>query len=426
MAVRRINLFVFAAHHSSSNIASQRFKGLLKYMDFRKYRIFIFSREPATATDISAFSGDTDITVMNFPGYCVGSESSKFGSLLALLSAFFSFVPFLANRLAGRGSSAWLVHALAAADKLCRERMNNGEACISIGTYSPLDALIAARCLSIKFRIPCLQDFRDGLTFEALGQQGGFRAILKVLIEDRVVKASTLVTSVSRALVGDFERRYPGKKVGLMPNGYDPSDFSVTDCTSLDEADQLLMQQVPEGKRLIGHFGRIGASDHSSIPTLQFFVKAMNANAKATEGVHLLMAGELTPVEHDILGCLKCSYSITGVLARPTALNLMKACDALLLVTGDRVCCATGKLFEYLAADRDVICFSGVTNEASHILAETGAGQTVLTADDVKAQELLDGLFASSRHTSSRHNIGVYSKVEQVKQLDQWLTGMVA
>ena len=43
----RINLFVFAAHHLSGNIAAQRFKGLLKYLDPAKYRIYVFAREPA-------------------------------------------------------------------------------------------------------------------------------------------------------------------------------------------------------------------------------------------------------------------------------------------------------------------------------------------------------------------------------------------
>ncbi|WP_254424552.1 MULTISPECIES: glycosyl transferase [unclassified Rhodanobacter] len=424
--VRKINLFIFATHHSSNNIASQRFKGLVKYLDFQKYRVFIFSREPKEEASAHTFHSDADITVMNFPGHCVGNESSALGSLLALLSAFFSFAPFLVNRLFGRSNRAWLIHALVAADTLCRERLKNGEPCIAIGTYSPIDALVAARCLSVRHQIPCQQDFRDGLTFEALGKQGRFRSLMKALVEERVVSESILVTSVSRALVDDFERRYAGKKVGLMPNGYDPADFIVQEDANSVAATNLVAQKVPPDKHLIGHFGRISASDQTRIGSLECFVRSMNASAGARQYAHALFVGELTAPEHDIISRLECTYSTVDSVARPVALRLMKHCEILLLITGDGTGCATGKLFEYLAAGSEVICFSGVVNEASHILSETGAGETVLKTEDAKAQELLNNVFTASRHTIVRRKIGVYSKVEQVKQFDRWLTGMVA
>lgn len=433
-APKKINLFVFATHHTANNIASQRFKGLLKYLDFQKYRVFIFSRavgRDASETNIPAGSdvGVDDINVMNFHGHCVGSESSAASSLLSLFSAFASAAPFLAaatNRVLGRSSDTWLINALDAADTLCRARLADGEACVVIGTYSPIDALVAARCLSAKHRIPCLQDFRDGLTFEALGRQGKLSALLRQLVESQVVTASGLVTTVSRALVSDFERRYPKKKVGLMPNGYDPDDFLVQDDDSRSMASQLMAEHVPPGKQLIGHFGRISASDHSRIGSLECFVRAMNASSNARQHAHALFVGELTPIEREIVARLECTHSTVDSVPRPVALNLMMQCQQLLLITGDGVGCATGKLFEYLAAGPGIICFSGVENEASRILSETGAGTTALTTDEVKAPAMLDRLFGASSGGATQRGIGVYSKVEQVRQFDRWLSGMVA
>ena len=431
---KKINLFVFATHHTANNIASQRFKGLLKYLDFNKYRVFIFSRASGhdageakvpVGGDVSA----RDIHVMNFRGHCVGSESSAASSLLSLFSTFASVVPFLAaatNRALGRSSDTWLINALDAADVLCRARLAEGEACVVIGTYSPIDALVAARCLSAKHRIPCLQDFRDGLTFEALGRQGRLSALLRQLVESRVVTASGLVTTVSRALVSDFERRYPQKKVGLMPNGYDPDDFSVQDDVSRSVALHLVAKHVPPGKQLIGHFGRISASDHSRIGSLECFVRAMNASTNARQHAHALFVGELTPIEQEIVARLECTHSTVDSVPRPVALNLMMQCQQLLLITGDGVGCATGKLFEYLAAGPNVICFSGVENEASHILSETGAGTTVLITDEAKASAMLDRLFGAPSGSTAQRGIGVYSKVEQVRQFDRWLSSMVA
>lgn len=432
---KKINLFVFATHHTANNIASQRFKGLLKYLNFRKYRVFIFSR--ATGDDagetnmpMDGSAGFNNINVMNFRGHCVGAESSAVSSLLSLLSAFASAAPFLAaatNRMLKRRSDTWLINALDAADTLCRERLADGEPCVVIGTYSPIDALVAARCLSAKHRIPCLQDFRDGLTFEALGRQGKLSAMLRQLVESQVVTASGLVTTVSRALVNDFERRYPQTKVGLMPNGYDPADFSAQDEHSRAAAAQLLAKNVPAGKRLIGHFGRISASDHSRISSLESFVRAMNLSMNALQHAHALFVGELTPIEREIIAGLGCSHSTVDSVPRPVALNLMMQCQQLLLITGDGVGCATGKLFEYLAAGPEVICFSGVENEASHILLETGAGATVLTTDEAKgAATTLDRLFGDRAGNTAQRGIGVYSKVEQVRQFDRWLSGMVA
>ncbi len=427
--VKKINLFVFATHHSTNNIASQRFKGLLKYLDFQKYRVFIFARDGGPDLGAAMMAAGSDITVMNLRGRCVGNESSVSSSIVSLLSAFVAEVPFLTaatDRLIGRHSDIWLVNALTAADALCRERLADGEACIAVGTYSPIDALIAARSLAAKHRIPCLQDFRDGLTFETLGRQGKLSALLRQWVETRVVASSQLVTTVSRALVSDFERRYPGKQVRLMPNGYDPADFSMQDDASHAAAAQLMAQHVPAGKRVIGHFGRIGTSDHSRISTLECFVRSMNASHQARQHAHALFIGELAPVERTIISQLSCTYSTVDAVPRPVALDVMKHCNQLLLITGDGVGCATGKLFEYLAAGPDVICFSGVTNEASHILSETGAGITILIADEVTAAGTLDRIFSTSPGISAIRRIGAYSKVEQVRQFDRWLSGMVA
>jgi hypothetical protein len=116
--------------------------------------------------------------------------------------------------------------------------------------------------------------------------------------------------------------------------------------------------------------------------------------------------------------------AILGQVERRLALQLMKRCDRLLLLTGSRASCATGKLFEYLAAGVDVVCVSGVRNAATAILAETKAGQTILTNQGAQGALRLRGAFASSR-AIDRRDIGVYSKVEQARMLDQWLSQAV-
>jgi glycosyltransferase involved in cell wall biosynthesis len=430
-SLKKINLFVFAAHHLSSNIAAQRFKGLLKYLDPAKYRVFVFARQPAaeTTTTTAAAPSDADIHIYPLPGHCVGSESPPAASLLILAAAFMRPLPFMLANANGRAASAdtrpWLVHALAEADRLCSEKLAAGESCVAIGTYSPVDALIAAASLASKYRIGCLQDFRDGLVFEPLGKRGWLREWMRKLIERRVVATANLITSVSHPLVHDFQQRYPDKVTAMLPNGYDPTDFASfgNDAAGDTRAAAILARHVPAGALLIGHFGRIGASDGSASKSLDYLVDTLNESAEVAADKHVMFVGELTKSELASLERARFSFSVLGQLERTLALRLMKRCDKLLLLTGSRASCATGKLFEYLATGADIVCISGVRNEATAILAETGAGQTLLTGQGVSGGDALRKALSPS--TDAHRDIAAYSKVVQAEKLGQWISKMV-
>jgi glycosyltransferase involved in cell wall biosynthesis len=425
--VSKINLFVFAAHHLSSNIAAQRFKGLLKYLDPWKYRVFVFARGSGMPHPDMREEGDDDVSVYALPGHCVGSESPTTAAVPILAAAFIRSLPFTLAR-SSRSPRQWLVSALSEADRLCRQKLDAGERCVAIGTYSPVDSLIAAACLSARHDIPCVQDFRDGLVFESLGRPGWLPGLARGIIERRVVGTRGLITSVSEPLVDDFKRRYPDKAVAVIPNGYDPADFAALDddADSGSEADSLLASRVPEGSLLIGHFGRIGASDSSASRSLEYFVDAMNGGdtVSAHERV-VLFVGELTPEERAVLDRARFPVVILGQVDRALALQLMKRCDKLLLLTGSRASCATGKLFEYLAVGADVVCVSGIRNAATAILSETRAGQTVLVSQGAQGAITLRQACAAS-HVMDRRDVGAYSKIEQARVLDHWLSQAVA
>lgn len=422
----RINLFVFAAHHLSNNIAAQRFKGLLKYLDPGKYRVFVFARGEAMVRPDPRVIEDEGIGVFAIPGHCVGSESSSLAALPMLGAAFFRSLPFW---FAGGKASPqqWLMAALAEADRLCREKLAAGERCVVIGSYSPVDSLIAAASLSARHDIVCVQDFRDGLVFESLGRTGWLPGRVRELIERRVVGTRGLITSVSGPLVDDFKRRYPGKPVATLPNGYDPADFAALDhdAEGGHQAEALLAQTLPADWELVGHFGRIGASDSSASKSLAYFVDAMNgAEGAASAKRMVIFVGELTPSEREVLKRARFPVAALGSVERSLALQLMKRCNRLLLLTGDRASCATGKIFEYLAVGVDIVCVSGIHNAATAILAETKAGQTVLTSQGAQGAVKLQRALAAPVPIDQR-DIGAYSKVEQARLLDQWLSKAV-
>lgn len=420
----RINLFVFAAHHLSSNVAAERFKGLLKYLDPDKYRIFIFARQASSTTPPKVESHQAGMQVIALPGSCVGSESSVPSSLMTMASAFARSLPFVVPR--GYGARTWLMQALIAADRLCKERVAAGESCVAIGTYSPIDSLIAAASLASRYGIGCMQDFRDGLVFEALGKPGRLRDLVRTRIEKRVVDISGLITSVSGPLVEDFQRRYPDKIVKVLPNGYDPADFErlAGDADGVGRATAIMAEHVAPGATLIGHFGRIGASDSSASVTLEHFIDTLNQCGDITAGKQVMFVGELTPAERASIERAKFPVCVVPPVERTVALQLMKRCSKLLLLTGSRVSCATGKLFDYLATGVDVVCVTQVRNAATVILAETGAGRTLLTGEGgASASALREALFGPG--DGKRHDISAYSRVAQAGLLDNWISRMV-
>jgi glycosyltransferase involved in cell wall biosynthesis len=423
--MKRINLFVFATHHLSNNVASQRFNGLLKYLDPTKYRVFVFTRDNGSVVQGGGPSPSQDVTVFPVSGHCVGSESSVFSSVLMLAAAFFRPLPFMLSRPSG-SSKAWFVSALAEADRLCREKLAVGEHCVVVGTYSPIDALIAAASLANRHHIGCLQDFRDGLVFEPLGKPSWLRSVLRKLIEQRVLDACGLITSVSEPLVEDFRQRYPDKATQILPNGYDPEEFSglSNDADIEEKVARILERHVPEGSTLVGHFGRIGASDASASTSLQCFVEAMNDADAQSAKAHVMFVGELTPSERAWIDRANFSVSVLDPVERRVAIQLMKRCHRLLLLTGSRVSCATGKLFEYLAAGAEILCVSAVHNAATDILTETCAGRTLLTSEIAADSNVLQAALLHSNDQAGR-DIRAYSRVEQAGMLDGWISGMV-
>lgn len=420
----RINIFLFAAHHASGNIAAQRFKSLTKYLDSALFQIHVFTRSPNMDLPHSPVSETSPVSVHVLDGQCVGREAPPLVLLIVFLAALFRKLPFIVGLLkkSDKFSSCWMMNALVLANSICQTKISNGEKCFVIGTYSPIDALIASCCLSAKFELPYMQDFRDGFVFESLGRKGKVASWLRAVIERRVVQPATLVTSVSSAIVNDFRIRYPGLRVELLANGYDPVEFTAMNRVEVSSHASAIIVDIPKDKIIVGHFGRISDSDHSRLSTFKYFIQILRKDNQLSHKVHLVFVGKLTAVEDNLLKELGCSKTILPMIDRSLAQELMSQCNILLLITGDSVGCATGKLFEYMATGRDILCFSGVRNEATRILEETGTGKTIIinTTDGVSFLfEELCNLQRTVREVP--RDISAYNRKHQAVVLGDWI-----
>jgi len=71
-----------------------------------------------------------------------------------------------------------------------------------------------------------------------------------------------------------------------------------------------------------------------------------------------------------------------------------------------------------------VVCVSGVPNEATAILDETGAGQSLLTSVAAGGEALRAALAPAPANV--RRDVSTYSRIVQAGLLDRWLAHMVA
>lgn len=414
--MKKITCLLFATHHNSKNIASIRYKSLIKYMDQNSFKFIIITK--AINNDTKIIKKD-NVTIIPVIGSMLGQNSIYF-NLKIFFYLIFRFVGKcnLVNKILF--SDCWANNAVSSAQHAIFTQLNSDNEIVVMGSYSPIDALIAASTLSIKYDFPLIQDFRDGFLFESLGRKSKMLTIIRRMLESRACKKSSLIMSVSNPLVEDFKTRYPNNSVVLMHNGFDPEDFSFN--LNYQPNEELIKKALSNGKKIIGHFGRISCSDASRWDTLKSFIKTISAlNVKTKANYVLLFVGELENKEKDLINNAEIDSIILNSVERYNAIALMSLCEYLLLLTGDSIGCATGKVFEYINSNKKVICFTGVKNEAEKILTETGAGYTFISDENNIINKFDNCLSEDSSLNINLNELSKYNKLNQSKYFEDLL-----
>ena len=146
--------------------------------------------------------------------------------------------------------------------------------------------------------------------------------------------------------------------------------------------------------------------------------------------IQLHFVGQLTTAEKNRLAPLveKGIVKIWGHKPRATALGFQRKGDILLLITAPEIASiATGKLFEYLAANKPILALTRGT-EAARIVKDTGAGMVVSPDSPEEIAEAIggilrqDGVLFGGRNEKS---ISVFSRDRQMEMLASELKGVL-
>jgi len=253
-------------------------------------------------------------------------------------------------------------------------------------TSGPPDSAHLAGLLLGRRRPAWVADFRDGWTFQPLGEPWPTAAQRRLdrRLEREVATRAERVIGATRPIAEDLERRL-GARAGWVSNGWDPlSEPDVAASAQLGPPDERFVRLVHTGT-LSGAWGR----DPRAL------LRALRSVNDATDGrrVQLVLAGRLTSGERTLLDGAQLGDCLrhVGLLDRGAAVALQRSADGLLLLTSTNSSEATGKLFEYLAAGRPIIALAQ-GSEAGRIVAATGSGMVVAPSDSAAIAAALRAL----------------------------------
>ena len=107
--------------------------------------------------------------------------------------------------------------------------------------------------------------------------------------------------------------------------------------------------------------------------------------------MEIALVGPVTDAERDAVkrAGMSHAFSLTGALSHDEALAVQRAADGLLVITGPgQTGVATGKLYEYMAANRPILVI-GDDTAAAQIVQRAGAGIAVARDDPAALAQAL-------------------------------------
>lgn len=288
---------------------------------------------------------------------------------------------------------------------------------VVVTTGPPHSAHLIGLALQKKHNIRWLADFRDPWTnidyYKDL--KLGKRADAKHhKFEEKVLQSADAITVISPGMERDFQSLHP-RKYFVIPNGFDAADMTG------------LIEIEPEKEKfVIAHIGSL---------------------TKTRNPVHLWEAlQQLILEDGDFAGLLeirnvgKMDVSITEALHKAglgkylkntdylphneVLLEQRKASVLLLLInnTPNAKLILTGKLFEYLAAQRPIICIGPEDGDAAEVIRETGAGNVFGFSDVEGVKEMLRKSFLKFKTQSlvvKSASINKYERKNLTKRMAQ-------
>jgi glycosyltransferase involved in cell wall biosynthesis len=279
----------------------------------------------------------------------------------------------------------WLPFALARTRRLLRSGKYD-----CLVTSGPPDSTHLIGLLLARERPAWIADFEEGWRFDHLREEdwpSRLQDRIDSALEQRVARSADRLVAVTMPIVEDFARRF-GAGVEHVSMAWDPDLDERFRSARPPELDADHVNIVYTGTLTLPH----RRDPRGFMAALRQFADRHPEEAGRTR---IVLAGSLSDEERQMVDSMSRDGLVrhVGALPRGETVALQRRADALLLLTsGDHTSQVTGKIFEYLAANRPIIALAS-NNEAARLVRETNAG-IVVAPDDV------DGIVGALREAA--------------------------
>jgi glycosyltransferase involved in cell wall biosynthesis len=229
-------------------------------------------------------------------------------------------------------------------------------------------------------------------------------------LERAVLREARAVIAVGRTVQKEFEEKR-GNSVTYIPNGFDPSDFGEGNVILDNEFTLVHAGSFFERRNPVSLWRALALLRDESHPVIH--------------QLKIRFIGRVDPVVLDSLaehGLMTKVESISHV-PHLEAVRFMQSARVLLLPIDDFAgskWVLTGKLFEYLAARRPILCVGPVDGDAADVIEETQSGKTFDFKDVEGLKKYIENQwkdFESNRSGNITTKADQYSRKELTKRL---------
>jgi len=300
----------------------------------------------------------------------------------------------------------WVRHAV----KLGKKIIKKNKIDMLFSTGPPFSAHLVAMELKKYSGLAWVADFRDEWTQFSPHFQNKRKSHIKIeeRMEKEVFSQADRILCATHGISASFTRRYlQGEKLSIITNGYDEEDF------------EFAVPERNDGKFLITHSGSLYRQ--RSPASFIFALKKVLASLPALkERIEFHLAGNVDSHVRELLADEEINDIIRwrGFISHKESIALIRQSDLLLLVVddlpiSDRI--LTGKIFEYLAAKKPILCLAERSYPVAMIIDRCNSGITVSHGDiegiERAIRDALDNFTGVWKHFSpKKEEIKIYDR----------------
>lgn len=280
------------------------------------------------------------------------------------------------------------IHALwpSTAIKAGEDILANNKIDLIISSFSPISPhIIASKLKENHPSIKWIADFRDLWVENHSSSQNKITRYLKKIKEEKILKNSNALITVSQPLAQILINNYPDKKVIVIENGFDPDDYP-------DIKNRPSQRKIKKEKIIINYTGMVYESKQDPSPLFLAINELIAEGQIEKECIEVNFYGRSKEVINKIIN--SGNYNRYGIISnhdtvsKQQSIELQKNSDLLLLLEWSDPSAQgvlTGKVFEYIASGTPILGV-GITNETSvgKILEDTGTGISKTSVVEIK------------------------------------------